>query len=212
MFILFVMPPPDTVESSAADRRKQRNAERYDAIMKAGTELFAERGYHGTAVPMVAEHAGMSTGSIYRYFPSKDALVNAIFRHHKQAIAAVVYGRLNPVAPPREQFRAMWNAMAEFALAEPRAFAFLELHHHASYLDEESQKVENALKDFAAGFVRMAQQTDVFKPMETTLLMELMFGAFVGMMRAHYEGRVKLDPQLIADAESACWDAVTNHP
>ena len=38
--------------------------------------------------------------------------------------------------------------------------------------------------------------------------MELVFGAFVGMMRAHWEGRLALDAALIAGAEQACWDAI----
>jgi hypothetical protein len=44
------------------------------------------------------------------------------------------------------------------------------------------------------------------------VLMELVFGAFVGMMRAHWEGRVQLTEQVVADAEQACWDAVAIHP
>lgn len=43
------------------------------------------------------------------------------------------------------------------------------------------------------------------------VLMELMFGAFVGMMRAQWEGRIELSDAVIAGAEQACWDAVAVH-
>ena len=43
-------------------------------------ELFTERGFHGTAMPLVAERAGVAAGTIYRYFDSKEALVDAVFQ------------------------------------------------------------------------------------------------------------------------------------
>jgi hypothetical protein len=39
------------------------------------------------------------------------------------------------------------------------------------------------------------------------LLMELVFGAFHGLMRAHFEGRIQLTDDSLAAAEAACWDA-----
>jgi hypothetical protein len=44
--------------------------------------------------------------------------------------------------------------------------------------------------------------------MDPIALMELVFGAFYGLIRAHLEGRVEFDDALIESAEVACWDAV----
>jgi len=64
------------------------------AIMTSALSLFAERGYANTPVPMVAELAGVATGSLYRYFSGKEALVNALYQQGKLAMAAAL-----PVAP-----------------------------------------------------------------------------------------------------------------
>ena len=40
---------------------------------------FAERGYDGTTIPMIAEKAKVGAGTIYRYFENKEALVNSLF-------------------------------------------------------------------------------------------------------------------------------------
>ena len=42
-------------------------------------QLFAERGYDGTTIPMIAEKANVGAGTIYRYFENKEALVNSLF-------------------------------------------------------------------------------------------------------------------------------------
>src|SRR5215510_1707077 len=54
-----------------------------EAIMNAALELFVERGFFGTIVPEIADRAGVGAGTIYRYFDSKEALVNAIYREPK---------------------------------------------------------------------------------------------------------------------------------
>lgn len=204
-------PDEHSFDVSATKTRSTRDAaaaERRDAILDAALACFVERGFHGTAVPQVAAQAGVGVGTLYHYFTGKEALVNALYRRCKEAIAQRVFTAFPPTASVREQFRAVWSEMADFALAEPRAFAFLELHYHGSYLDAESRAMENRLKDFTALVIGRAQADGVVKAGPPTLLMELAFGAFIGMMRAHGEGRVELDAAGRALAERACWDII----
>lgn len=182
--------------------------ERRDAILDAALACFVTQGFHGTAVPEISRRAGIATGTLYHYFPSKEAIVNALFRKWKEAIGARVLTAFPPGVTVREQFSAVWRTMADFALNHPEAFAFLELHHHRPYLDADSLAMENRLKEFGATMVSAAQAEGVIKQGSTTLLMELAFGAFNGMMRAHYEGRLVLTDELRRLAEEACWDIV----
>jgi hypothetical protein len=75
----------------------------------------------------------------------------------------------------------------------------------------ESLAIDRNIKEFARGVIERAQREGIVKPLDPKVLMELMFGAFVGMMRAHYEGRIVLADELIRGAEQACWDAVAVH-
>jgi AcrR family transcriptional regulator len=200
----------------AADRprrgRPPERADRKESILAAALACFVERGFHGTAIPQIAERAGIAAGTIYHYFASKEALVNLLYRQWKSAIARRVFAAFPPGASPREQFRVMWHEMVAFATAEPTAFAFIELHNHASYLDADSLAIDHSLKDFARGVILRAQAAGEVRSLDARLLMELVFGAFVGMMRAHWEGRLDLDDAAIAGAEQACWDAIAAAP
>lgn len=49
-----------------------------DALLRAGREVFVQRGYHGTRVDDVAAAAGMSHGTFYRYFDSTDQLADLL--------------------------------------------------------------------------------------------------------------------------------------
>jgi AcrR family transcriptional regulator len=61
-----------------------------EAILAAALELFAERGFHGTAVPLVADKAGVGAGTLYRHFPTREALILAVYQHDVQRLTESV--------------------------------------------------------------------------------------------------------------------------
>jgi len=56
--------------------------------MVALAQVLTQHGYEGTTTARVAERAGVSIGSLYQYFPSKEALVAALIEHHAAKIVA----------------------------------------------------------------------------------------------------------------------------
>lgn len=51
--------------------------QRVEEIVAAATACFLEKGFHKTSVQDIAQRAGLSMGLLYRYFPSKDAIIEA---------------------------------------------------------------------------------------------------------------------------------------
>jgi AcrR family transcriptional regulator len=58
-------------------RRQQRGLLRADEILTAAGALFAEVGYDKATTNMIAAHAGVSPGSLYQFFPNKEAIAQA---------------------------------------------------------------------------------------------------------------------------------------
>lgn len=191
-----------------AGGRRAAMSDKREAILDAALELFVERGFFGTAVPEIADKAGVGAGTIYRYFESKEALVNAIYRQQKLHFANVVLDGFPTVANTREQFRQLWMRMAKFATENTNAFVFLELHHHQRYLDDESRAVENRMLDLFTGVVTAAQARGELKAGPPRLLMGLVMGAFVGVIRSCVEIDQALDSADWKLAEQCIWEAV----
>lgn len=179
-----------------------------EAILAAALELFVERGFFGTAVPEIAEKAGVGAGTIYRYFDNKEALVNALFRQQKQEFAQRVLADFPKTPIARELFRTMWNRMATFAVENPAPFIFLELHHHASYLDAESQALEQRMLDLFTNVVVAAQARGELKAAPPQLLMSIVMGAFVGVIRGCVSTSAPLGEADWAVAEQCVWEAI----
>ena len=71
--------------------RQQRSRATWDAILDASAQVFGQVGYAATTTNKVAERAGVSIGSLYQYFPDKDALLMALAdRHLSEATAVLV--------------------------------------------------------------------------------------------------------------------------
>ena len=62
--------------------RQVRSAETLDRILDAAAQVFSRRGYAAGTTNHIAAEASMSIGSLYQYFPNKDAILLALARRH----------------------------------------------------------------------------------------------------------------------------------
>ena len=99
---------------------KVDKAQRREEILAAAKAVFADRGFHATTIADVAKAAGISYGSIYWYFESKDALFHALMDHQEQALRATIersVGQMTAVDNV-ELFRMAVRATFEFFEAD----------------------------------------------------------------------------------------------
>lgn len=62
--------------------RQTRSSMTVDALLEAAAILFAKDGFDATNTTRIAERAGVSVGSLYEYFPNKEALVAKLLKRH----------------------------------------------------------------------------------------------------------------------------------
>ncbi|MDP7735235.1 TetR/AcrR family transcriptional regulator [Mycobacterium paragordonae] len=86
-------------------QRKQpkqgRATETRQRILDAAAQVFAEHGYVAGTTNRIAEEAGLSIGSLYQYFPNKDAVLRALMDAHVDAGSTLLGERLAGGLPPR---------------------------------------------------------------------------------------------------------------
>jgi AcrR family transcriptional regulator len=78
--------------------RQQRSKDTVDSILDATTRVLKQVGFDGLTTNLAAEKAGVSIGSLYQYFPNKEALVLALIERHSDAMNAAILHELARVA------------------------------------------------------------------------------------------------------------------
>jgi TetR/AcrR family transcriptional repressor of uid operon len=68
----------DMSVTSVSVGRRTAEAERRLRILEAAERAFVRNGFHATTMQGVADEVGMSAGNLYRYFPSKEAIVEGL--------------------------------------------------------------------------------------------------------------------------------------
>lgn len=108
--------------------RQARSRALVEAILEATARVLSERGYAGTSTNLVAEHAGVSIGSVYQYFPNKDSLITALHERHAAQLHAVMTAALDLPQPAtlRERLTAIVSAWLAAHRVEPELHRVLE--------------------------------------------------------------------------------------
>jgi AcrR family transcriptional regulator len=181
---------------------------RHDGVLAAAVRLFAVNGYEGTTVPGVAKEARVGLGTLYRYYPGKQALVNGAYRHAKRELKAALLDGFVGSASPREQVHHVFSRVLGFASDDPHAFAFLELHHHEPYLDAESRAVELEVLTPILEWYLSGQARGAIADTPPQVGIALVWGALVGLIKAERAGYLSLDDTVLHEAEQAAWRAI----
>ena len=97
------------------------DAERLTRIVEAAQRAFVRQGFHAATMQHVAEEAGMSAGNLYRYFASKEALVEGLchFDHDQRA------ANFQALASGSDLVDALAKMLREHVLYAPREKARL---------------------------------------------------------------------------------------
>lgn len=118
-------------------RRSRKKSRTYAALVEAGVELFASRGFDETTTVDIAERADVSQRTLFRHFPSKEAVLygdmdELLFalrdalaaRPDGEAVLTVVREAIMALAPKFEQHRERLLLQARLAAAYPSVSAY----------------------------------------------------------------------------------------
>jgi AcrR family transcriptional regulator len=141
--------------------RQARSRALVDAILEAAARVFVEDGFQAASTNRIARAAGVSVGSLYQYFPSKDALLAAISERATDRMAALIQTKLAEPADASlaERVEAVIGGMIEFYGAEPELQRIMVLEHARTGTDERVQASENAAADIVrAGLIALSTE------------------------------------------------------
>jgi len=167
-----------------------------DAILKATARILVKEGYHHTSTNKVAAAAGVSIGSLYQYFPSKEALVAALADRHVEEMLAVLREELPRLStlPLEQAIERVVRLMVEAHSVDPKLHKVLvEQVPRIGKLDM-VEGVEREMIGLARAYLESRRgEVHVEDP-------ELSAYIVVGMIESLTHAAVLTRPDLLGDA------------
>lgn len=164
--------PNDDARPLVVDKR--------DAILRAATQVFAQRGFFGAQVADVAKVAGVAAGTVYLYFRSKDDLLVSLFERTMKA--AITEGRvaLAGTVDPRERLGRIARLHLE-RLGRDRDLAVVfqvELRQSTKFMERFSSSYLREYLGIIREAVEAGQTAGLFRgDISATAAAKILFGA-----------------------------------
>ena len=133
-----------------------------DAILQAAAQLFGRRGYARTNTNEIAARAGVSVGSLYQYFPNKDAILTALLERHLDAVNDILVETLPLLGDPGVSLRAAVRELLERLQALHRANP--DLAHAVDVQAAERSRIPSAFRERERRYVAELQRVLLARP------------------------------------------------
>ncbi len=122
----------DGVTPTKRPRKPRADSVRnHDRVLEAARTVFAEGG-PAASLEGVARQAGVGIGTLYRHFPTRQALFEAVYRHEVDQLVELAERLATDDLPPVEALRRWMRANVEFVATKKGMSAALAVAVHAS--------------------------------------------------------------------------------
>ncbi|CAG9274717.1 DNA-binding transcriptional regulator, AcrR family [Paraburkholderia unamae] len=107
-------PSSSAEPARATEPKRERGRQRVAAIMDAAVAVFSEKGYDAATMTEIAARSATAIGSLYRFFPTKEALAEALLQRYAQQASNGLADLQQQV--PEMTLEAVADALVDFVL------------------------------------------------------------------------------------------------
>lgn len=164
--------------------RQEQKEQRRQQILMAALALFVKKGYQDTKISDIAAAADMSTGLLFHYFPSKEALYETLVRMGLEGTKAPQ--KLEP-SDPLAYFGDFLDMLFRYAAEQPWIFQMFVLMAQARRSDATPPRIRAIAMEVdqmaqSAEIIRMGQQSGVFRQGDPLALSAAFWCSVQGIM------------------------------
>lgn len=188
--------------------------DRRQRILEAALRLFADPGYFNTNVPDLAAAAGVSVGTIYHYFKSKDDVAAALFVEHIAAYRTGMLTVLQTQGSLEARIKALVRHVLGFIEQSPEVARFLFFARHDEFIRMDDPKLRSVDRDVVNRYLHRTLRDGMRAGEIRKIPMQAAIAALMGIPFRYgqlwLEGAYRARPTLMADTLGDCaWAALS---
>jgi AcrR family transcriptional regulator len=178
-----------------------------DIILNTTLKLIAEKGISGSPMSLIVKQSGVSTGTIYHYFKSKEDIINALYINKKKDFKSVLDKYEQQNLKFKEEFRGIWTDIYQYFVDNPLIYLFTQQVNFSPIITEDVRVEGETYYKYIYVFFGKGIQKGKLIPIDLNLMTQMTFGNIISLVDLNYKG-IKINKQMLQDAIEYSWRAI----
>ncbi len=185
-------------------------------IMETALHLFVAEGYFNTNVPRLASAAGVSVGTIYHYFRSKEDVAAALFVRHIGEYRDQLLHALEAAGSLEAAIKTAVRETLIFIERDPEVARFLFFARHDEFISADNTHLRPVARDelnkYMHALLRQGMRDGYLRKIPVQAAIATLMGIPFRYGQLWLEGAYKARPTLMGETLAECtWDALRLH-
>ncbi|MGE5457477.1 MAG: TetR/AcrR family transcriptional regulator [Methanococcaceae archaeon] len=125
---------------------KEQVKDKRTAIIEAALKLFTERGFQGTSTAQISKEAGVATGTLFNYFPTKEYLINSLYFEVKGDLSHAMGKDIEAESTFQDKLRKIWVNLIRWGVDNQEEFLFVGQFCSSPYITKFTR--EEVMKEY----------------------------------------------------------------
>jgi AcrR family transcriptional regulator len=200
------------VPKNKTDQKRSRDpAAKRALILAAALKEFARHGFAGARTDQIATVANVSVGTIFKIFPDKKILANAVFENCLQRIRSRLEPVLKSTLDPHDVFKAMWDVYIQLIFQETDCLFFYEYQPNSLFLDPKNQLALSMLREQLLKWIKFNQINGVLKKTSSESLRAIAIGSLMRILREYVDGNSTPTKLQLTELRDLVWEAISSN-
>jgi len=169
------------------------------AIVNTAIRLFTSRGFYGTPTSMIAQESGVSNGTLFRYFPTKEELINSVYYEIKGQMGKNISKGVAGEKTLEDKARRIWSNIILWGVLNSDEFLFMEQFTASPFITKLPE--EEILKNYALVYEVLLEILKIgpLKDVDPEVALIMIFSTTRGVVRSIIDSKGALDTEQSID-------------
>jgi len=161
---------------------RKLSPERRGNYLDAALKLFVQKGVQNTSTAAIAKEAGSAAGTLFLYFPTKQALINELVLKIGREQSEYIESRLDPDLSARNTFYAIWDGSVHWFLENMKAFLYIQQVRDSGLISEDVAQESEQFFEYYFETILKGFEGETIHPYPVELIGSFLYQDIVAVM------------------------------
>ena len=168
-----------------------------EQIISSSIEVFVEYGFHGAPITKLIKSIGVSNGTFFYYFKTKEELITAIYVEIKKELYASIYIDESSSVPIKKGLRELWKNWVLWARDNEMKFKFIEIFANSPFVSLVDKEEMQKAYMFIGSLLKRGIEEEVLIDLDVKLISGLIYGSIRATILYNQNYKKQSDDELV---------------